>query len=79
MRNRWLASSGRDSSAAGAADFHLGSVGGARTRRYHGLLVAALRPPVERTVLVAKIDATASYRGESAALGGLKAPLRLPR
>lgn len=32
------------------------SIVGATTRSYHGLLVAALHPPVERTVLVTKID-----------------------
>src|ERR1700756_3349389 len=32
------------------------SIAGATTRSYHGLLVASLRPPVERTVLVTKID-----------------------
>src|SRR6266699_755777 len=32
------------------------SIAGATTRSYHGLLVAALHPPVERTVLVTKID-----------------------
>jgi predicted glycogen debranching enzyme len=31
----------------------------ANTRRYHGLLVAALRPPLGRTVLVSKLEATA--------------------
>ncbi len=29
---------------------------GMNTRRYHGLLVAALRPPAQRTVLVAKLE-----------------------
>ena len=29
-----------------------GTVAGAQTRRYHGLLVAALHPPVGRMVLV---------------------------
>ncbi len=29
---------------------------GANTRKYHGLLVAALTPPVRRTVLLAKLD-----------------------
>ena len=53
----------------GLGGFACGSVGGARSRRYHGLLVAALKPPVERTVLVAKLDATAHYRGETVALG----------
>ncbi|HVA24511.1 MAG TPA: amylo-alpha-1,6-glucosidase [Chloroflexota bacterium] len=31
---------------------------GCNTRRYHGLLVAALAPPVKRTVLVSKLDET---------------------
>ncbi len=35
-----------------------GSLVGATTRSYHGLLVAALRPPVQRDVLIAKIDET---------------------
>lgn len=31
------------------------------TRRYHGLLFAALRPPVDRVALVSKLDVTAVY------------------
>jgi len=34
------------------------SIIGAHTRRYHGLLVAATVPPVERTVLLSKLDET---------------------
>jgi len=34
------------------------SVIGCNTRRYHGLLVAATRPPTERMVLVSKLDET---------------------
>jgi len=45
----------------GIGGFASGTVGGLNTRRYHGLLIAALRPPVERTVMVAKLDATARY------------------
>lgn len=45
----------------GLGGFASGTVSGANTRRYHGLLVAALRPPLERTVLVSKIDAVAHY------------------
>jgi predicted glycogen debranching enzyme len=48
----------------GLGGFASGTVGQANTRRYHGLLVAALRPPVDRVVMVAKLDATATYRGE---------------
>jgi len=45
----------------GLGGYACGTISGANTRRYHGLLVAALHPPVERTVLVAKIDALAEY------------------
>lgn len=34
------------------------TVAGAHSRRYHGLLVAATRPPVERKVLLSKLDET---------------------
>jgi predicted glycogen debranching enzyme len=48
----------------GVGGFACGTVAHANTRRYHGMLVAALRPPVERTLMVAKLDATVRY-GES--------------
>jgi predicted glycogen debranching enzyme len=34
------------------------SLTGANTRRYHGLLVAAIKPPTERMVLLSKLDET---------------------
>jgi predicted glycogen debranching enzyme len=34
------------------------TIGNAHTRRYHGLLVAATRPPVGRVVLLSKLDET---------------------
>src|SRR4051812_3039411 len=34
----------------------MGTVAGANTRRYHGLLVASLRPPVERHVLLSRFE-----------------------
>lgn len=48
----------------GLGGYASGTVSGANTRRYHGLLVAALRPPLERTVMVTKIDALAHYDGD---------------
>jgi predicted glycogen debranching enzyme len=42
----------------GLGGYAVGSVVGGTTRSYHGLLVAALRPPVERDVLITKIDET---------------------
>ena len=38
------------------------------TRRYHRLLVAALEPPLGRTLLVAKVDETLAYDGATLAL-----------
>ncbi|HEY6902859.1 MAG TPA: amylo-alpha-1,6-glucosidase [Candidatus Acidoferrales bacterium] len=47
----------------GIGGFASGTVSGNLTRRYHGLLVAALQPPVGRTQLVAKLDETVLYDG----------------
>ena len=52
----------------GIGGFASGTVSGNLTRRYHGLLVAALHPPVGRTQLVAKLDETAHYAGIEYAL-----------
>ena len=51
LNHEWLVTNGLGGYASG-------SLVGATTRSYHGLLVAATRPPVERTVLVTKIDET---------------------
>src|SRR5258707_2301209 len=53
----------------GTGGFAMGTVSGANTRRYHGLLVASLRPPVERLVVLAKLDETVSIDGANLALG----------
>lgn len=45
------------------------SVSGCNTRRYHGLLVAATRPPAERTSLVSKMDETVVSEGLRYELG----------
>jgi predicted glycogen debranching enzyme len=45
----------------GAGSFASGTVAGTLTRRYHGLLVAALSPPLGRTLVVAGLTETASY------------------
>lgn len=42
----------------GLGGYASSTVSGANSRRYHGLLVAALHPPVGRTVLLAKLDET---------------------
>lgn len=50
----WLVTNGTGSYASG-------TVAGLLTRRYHGLLVAALKPPLGRTLLLAKVDEIALY------------------
>lgn len=40
----------------GIGGYASGSVIGANTRRYHGLLVASLQPPSARTVMVSKVE-----------------------
>ena len=40
----------------GLGGFASGTVAGVNTRRYHGLLVAALQPPVQRMVLLAAME-----------------------
>jgi predicted glycogen debranching enzyme len=57
-RREWLV-------ANGIGGFACGTIAGINTRRYHALLVASLDPPVQRTVLLAKLDVTATYRGRS--------------
>jgi predicted glycogen debranching enzyme len=47
----------------GLGSFACGTVAGANTRRYHGFLVASLSPPVERTLLVAKVELGVRYLG----------------
>jgi predicted glycogen debranching enzyme len=53
----------------GIGGFASGTVSGNLTRRYHGLLVAALHPPVGRMQLVAKLDETVRYDASDYALG----------
>jgi predicted glycogen debranching enzyme len=52
----------------GIGGFAAGTVGLANTRRYHGLLIAALRPPVERVAMVMTLEVVATYAGREVAL-----------
>lgn len=64
----------------GIGGFASGTVAGSLTRRYHGLLIAALKPPLGRTLLVSKLEETVEYQGQIAQLstnhwhGGAVAP-----
>lgn len=57
-RLEWLEADGR-------GGFASGTVAGANTRRYHGLLVVADKPPADRIVIVSRIEETvAAATGE---------------
>ena len=45
----------------GIGGYAAGTVAGVSTRRYHGLLIAALKPPVARTLLLTQLDETIQY------------------
>ena len=47
----------------GIGGFASGTIATGTTRRYHGLLIAALQPPAGRTQLVAALDETVRYGG----------------
>ena len=47
----------------GIGGYASGTIAASQTRRYHGLLVAALQPPVGRTQLVSAIDEIVHYAG----------------
>jgi predicted glycogen debranching enzyme len=49
--------------ANGRGGYAMATVNQMHTRRYHGLLVAAIEPPVTRYVLLAKLDVTAVVDG----------------
>ncbi|HIK53331.1 MAG TPA: glycogen debranching enzyme family protein [Oscillatoriales cyanobacterium M59_W2019_021] len=49
----------------GIGGYGCGTIPGLPTRQYHGLLVAALNPPLGHTLLLAKLDETAVYDGKS--------------
>jgi predicted glycogen debranching enzyme len=60
-RYEWLVTNGLGGYACGTAAL-------ANTRRYHGFLMASLAPPVQRTLLVAKVDLSVEYQGLTADL-----------
>lgn len=53
----------------GIGGYACGTIAGLLTRHYHGLLVAALKPPLDRTLLLAKLDETVDYTGQAYTLG----------
>lgn len=60
--------------ANGLGGYASSTVIGANTRKYHGLLVAAKNPPVERRLLLSKFEETARIAGQEYALSTNKYP-----
>jgi len=54
----WLLTNGR-------GGYAMGTVAGTLTRRYHGLLIAAIDPPVARRLVVARLDLDVDYDGRT--------------
>jgi len=61
VQREWLVTNG-------IGGYAMGTLSGANSRRYHGLLIAALNPPLGRTVFVAQLE-------EKASIGGQEFPL----
>lgn len=66
--NRAIAESREWLVTNGIGGYACGTVAGLLSRHYHGLLVAALKPPLERTLLLSKLDETVAYGGARYAL-----------
>jgi predicted glycogen debranching enzyme len=64
-RDEWLVTNG-------LGGFASGTIAGSLTRRYHGLLFAALRPPGGRTLLVATFDETVTVGGHTFRLSTIR-------
>lgn len=57
----------------GIGGYACGTIAGVLTRHYHGLLIAALHPPVDRNVLVTKLDESVTLAPIGLTSSGLKA------
>ncbi|MEO8100173.1 MAG: amylo-alpha-1,6-glucosidase [Acidobacteriota bacterium] len=58
----------------GTGAFAMGTVAGINTRRYHGLLVASLKPPVERFVLLSRVEEEAICSAGTVTLSACQYP-----
>ena len=58
----------------GLGGYASSTVSGANSRRYHGLLVAAMNPPVGRTVVLSKLDETLVLGDQRIELGANQYP-----
>jgi glycogen debranching enzyme len=61
----------------GTGAFAMGTVAGVNTRRYHALLVASLKPPAERYVLLSRFEEEVVIADQAFALGCCQYPGKL--
>jgi predicted glycogen debranching enzyme len=61
LHREWLVTNG-------IGGYAMGSLAGARTRRYHSLLTASLQPPTRRTLTIASLDAWVDLDGRRSPL-----------
>lgn len=66
-RKEWLLTNG-------IGGYAMGTPSGINTRRYHGLLIAAIKPPAERMVLLASMDAFMQGSGNPIGLSSNQYP-----
>jgi hypothetical protein len=67
LRREWLETNG-------LGGFGSSTIIGLNTRRYHGLLVAATKPPLGRVVLLSKLEETLFMHGQSFGLSANRCP-----
>ncbi len=67
LRREWLETNG-------IGGFASSTIAGVNTRRYHGLLIAATRPPVGRMVLLSKLEETLVVDGRRIELAANRYP-----
>ena len=58
----------------GIGGFASGTISGANTRRYHGILTAATKPPLGRVTMVSKVEETVVVGGEAFELSSNQYP-----
>ncbi|HEY0047810.1 MAG TPA: glycogen debranching enzyme N-terminal domain-containing protein, partial [Pyrinomonadaceae bacterium] len=61
----------------GIGGFASGTLAGANTRRYHGLLTAATKPPLGRLTLLSKFEETLFIDGEAFELSSNQYPNKI--
>jgi predicted glycogen debranching enzyme len=67
LRREWIETNG-------IGGFASGTMNGCNTRRYHGLLIAATKPPVGRFVLLSRVEETVILNGHAYELGTNRYP-----